>query len=201
MNNEELNSDQELPEEVDKTNSFEAETVLFEDGSEKNDLDKNVAEQAEEVSPLLVLQNQVEDLEDKLVRSHAELANFRRRAAIELQQFRMYEGMNLLRDILPVIDNLQRAAQAAENATSIDDLKKGVDMVSQQFVEALGKHHVEPIHAGNEAFDPNQHEAIQQIPSDDVPAMHVLQELETGYKIHDRIIRPAKVIVSTGPAQ
>tara|TARA_E500000305_G_C3997761_1_gene225534 strand:- start:604 stop:1194 length:591 start_codon:yes stop_codon:yes gene_type:complete len=191
MNNEELNSEQDLPEDVENANGDETETVPFEDA----------AEQAEEVSPLIVLQNQVEDLEDKLVRSHAELANFRRRAAVELQQFRMYEGINLLRDLLPVIDNLQRAAQAAENASSIDDLKKGVEMVTQQFVETLGKHNVEPIHAGNEAFDPNQHEAIQQIPSADVPAMHVLQELETGYKIHDRIIRPAKVIVSTGPAE
>lgn len=144
------------------------------------------------------LQAENEDLEDKLTRTQAELVNFRRRTQNEAAQFRKYEGLNLVRDLLPAIDNLKRAAEASEQATSFDNLKQGVDMVIQQFRDIISKHSIEMIPATGEVFDPNVHEAIQQIPSEEIPAMHVVQELETGYRMHDRIVRPVKVIVSTG---
>lgn len=149
--------------------------------------------------PEIQMEQRISELEDQLARSYAELANYRRRSANEAEQFRKYEGINLVRDLLPVVDNLKRAAEVAEQASDIENLKKGVEMVTHQFLETLRKYNVEQISAESEAFDPNQHEAVQQVPSEDVPAMHVLQELATGYRIHDRIVRPAKVIVSTGP--
>jgi len=167
--------------------------------------DAATGEEADETVALSLqiadLQSELAEMENRLARSHAELANFRRRAANESEQFRKYEGINLIRDLLPTIDNLRRAMDAAQQASSIEDLKTGVDMVTRQLIDTLGRHNVERIPAEGEAFDPNQHEAVQQLPSDEIPAMHVMQELETGYRLHDRIVRPAKVIVSTGPAQ
>ncbi len=140
------------------------------------------------------------DLEDRLARAQAELVNYRRRAQNEIEQFRRYEGLNLIRDVLPTIDNLQRATAAAEQSQDIQNLKMGVEMVSRQLVEALQRNRIEVIPTQGEVFDPNMHEALQQAPSEEVPPMHILAELETGYKMLDRIVRPAKVIVSTGPA-
>ncbi len=157
------------------------------------------AEEAEELSPLEKLQREKEELEDRLARTQAELVNYRRRTQNENAQFRKYEGLNLVRDLLPVIDNLQRAVGASGQASSVEDVKKGVEMVIQQFLDILASKEVKKIATQGEAFDPNLHEAVQQIPSDQIPAMHIAEELETGYQMSDRVVRPAKVIVSTGP--
>ena len=145
------------------------------------------------------LQQEKSELEDRLTRTQAELVNYRRRTQNENAQFRKYEGINLVRDLLPVIDNLKRAAGASGQAASVDDVKKGVEMVIQQFLAILASKEVKQIPAEGESFDPNLHEAVQQVPSNDIPAMHIAQELETGYQMNDRVVRPAKVIVSTGP--
>jgi len=157
-------------------------------------------EETETLSPLEQLQQQNSELEDRLVRTQAELVNYRRRTQNELEQFRKYEGLNLVRDLLPALDNLQRATDAAAKASDVENLRKGVEMVAQQVMETLRRYQVDIIAAQGEAFDPNLHEAVVQQPSEDVPAMHVLAEVETGYKMQDRIVRPAKVVVSTGPA-
>ncbi|MBL4885543.1 MAG: nucleotide exchange factor GrpE [Planctomycetaceae bacterium] len=141
------------------------------------------------------------ELEDRLARSQAELVNYRRRSQNETAQFRKYEGLSLVRDLLPAVDNLNRAVDASQAATSVDDLKQGVEMVVQQMLDVITRYSVEVIPTQGEVFDPNIHEALQQVPSEEVPAMHVVQELEAGYRMHDRIVRPSKVIVSTGPAE
>lgn len=139
------------------------------------------------------------ELEDRILRAQAEFMNYRRRTQNEMEQFRRYEGLHLVRDLLPVLDNLQRATQAAQQSDDLQNLKTGIDMVSRQLLEILQRNHIERIPAEGTAFDPNLHEAVQQAPSVEVPAMHVLAELETGYLMGDRIVRPAKVLVSTGP--
>ncbi len=139
------------------------------------------------------------ELEDRVLRAQAEFINYRRRMQNELEQFRRYEGLQLVRDLLPVLDNLQRATQAARQSDDFQNLKMGIEMVSQQLLETLQRNRIERIPSEGAAFDPNLHEAVQQAPSAEVPAMHVLAELETGYLMGDRIVRPAKVLVSTGP--
>ncbi len=156
-------------------------------------------QEGEQPSPLEKLQQEKDELEDRLTRTQAELVNYRRRTQNENAQFRKYEGLNLVRDLLPVIDNLQRAVGASEQANSVDDVKKGVEMVIQQFLDILASREVKRIPTEGEAFDPNLHDAVQQVPSQEIPAMHIAQELETGYQMADRVVRPAKVIVSTGP--
>ena len=136
---------------------------------------------------------------DKAVRAQAELENFRRRSQKESEQNAKYSGMFLIRDFLPGLDNLGRAVQAAESTGNADELIQGVKMVAKQFEDILGRYSAIPIKAEGEPFDPNRHEAIQQIPTDEHPPMTVLQEVERGYILHDRVIRPTKVLVSAAP--
>ena len=106
----------------------------------------------------------------------------------------------LIRDLLPVLDNLQRAI-AAEQGSENNGLLQGVQMVADQLTMTLDQHHCKNIAAEGEPFDPMRHEALLQQPSDEHPAGTVMQVAQTGYQLHDRVIRPAHVIVSQGPAE
>jgi molecular chaperone GrpE len=149
--------------------------------------------------PLTAAIAERDDLRNKLLRSHAELENYRKRAQRERDEERRYAAAPLARDLLPVLDNLQRAVLAAGQGGTVEDLKRGVDMVVQQAREVLAKHQIQPIAAVGQPLDPNRHEAITQMPSADHPPLTVLQEVETGYTLHDRVLRPTKVIVASAP--
>jgi molecular chaperone GrpE len=157
------------------------------------------AEMAGARDPLTTALAERDDYRDKLLRAHAELDNYRKRVQRERDEDRRYAAAPLARDLLPVLDNLQRAVQAAEKGGSIDDLKRGVGMVVQQAREVLAKNHIAVISAVGQPLDPNRHEAITQMPSQDHPPLTVLQEVESGYTLHDRVLRPTKVIVSSAP--
>jgi molecular chaperone GrpE len=133
---------------------------------------------------------------DHWLRTQAELDNFRKRVKKEADQNRLYQSLSLVRDLLPGLDNLERAITAAEKSDSLEGLLPGVRMVFKQFEETLDRYSVKPIAAVGEPFDPNLHEAVQQIPTADHPPMTVMQEVERGFQLHDRVIRPSKVIVS-----
>jgi molecular chaperone GrpE len=135
---------------------------------------------------------------DRLLRAQAELENYRKRVQKEMDEYRQYQSLPMVRDLLPGLDNLQRALTAAAASKNIDDLVQGVEMVAHQFQDILSRHAVVPIEAAGKPFDPNLHEAIQQMPSEQ-PAMTVVNEVERGYTMHDRVVRPSKVIVSSGP--
>jgi molecular chaperone GrpE len=132
-------------------------------------------------------------------RTQAEFENYRKRSQKEQEQERLYRNLGLVREILPVLDNLQRAVQAAKGTRDVEQLLQGVQMVVQQFTDALARNSIVAIQATGQPFDPNLHEAIQQLPSADHPPMTVLQEVEQGYQLHDRVVRPTKVIVSMAP--
>lgn len=136
---------------------------------------------------------------DQLMRTRAELENFRRRSRTDLDEQRKYQSMALARDLLPGLDNLQRAIAAGESTGNINDLLQGLQMVLQQFHSVFAQHGVEKIESVGKPFDPNVHEAIQNMPSAEIPAMHVIAEAETGFTLHDRVVRPSKVLVSSGP--
>lgn len=126
----------------------------------------------------------------------ADLDNYRRRVHKEAEQDRRFAVLPLARDLLPALDNLHRALDAAKNGGDVDQLAQGVQMVSKQFDDILARHSVVPINAVNQPFDPNLHQALQQRPAPGKPPMTVLAECERGYTIHDRVVRPATVIVS-----
>ena len=152
-------------------------------------------------APLTALQAERDDFRERWLRSQAELENYRKRAQKELDQERQYRALPVVRDVLPALDNLHRALQMAKNTQDAEQLIKGVQMVAQQFEEALAKHAVQQIEAVGKPFDPNLHEAIQQAPSKDHPPMTVLHDVEKGYQMYDRVVRPTKVIVSVAPSE
>ena len=136
---------------------------------------------------------------DRMLRMQAELDNVRKRNAREMDTQRRYAAMPLLRDLLPVLDNMYRAIEAAEKSEDASGLLDGFKMVVTLMTDSLSRHNCTKIEALHQPFDPHLHEAVQQQPTDEFPPGTVLIELQTGYKLHDRIVRPSQVIVSTAP--
>jgi molecular chaperone GrpE len=134
---------------------------------------------------------------DRELRVHAELENVRKRAARELDERLRYANIGLLRDLLPVIDNIERAIEAAEKKADATALLEGFKMVDQQLADVLKQHHCTRIEALHIPFDPNVHHAVMQQPSEEHPANTVLMVTQNGYQLHDRVVRPSQVIVST----
>jgi molecular chaperone GrpE len=139
------------------------------------------------------------DANDRALRLQAEMQNLRNRTAREIADERRYAALPMLRELLPVLDNIDRAIEAAQKAGEADNLLEGFRLVRQQLATLLERHECVPIEAEGQPFDPNFHAAILQQPSPDVPAGTVTMVTQTGYKLHDRVVRPAQVIVSSGP--
>jgi molecular chaperone GrpE len=138
---------------------------------------------------------------DQWKRTQAELENFRKRAQREMELALRYSSVPLIRDLLPALDNLSRTVQAAEQTGNVEELLQGLKIIQSQFDQVFTSHSAQPIKTVGEPFDPNLHEALQQIPTDEHPPMTVLQEVERGYVLHDRVIRPGKVLVSAALPQ
>jgi molecular chaperone GrpE len=136
---------------------------------------------------------------DRNLRLRAELENVRSRSSREIAENLKYASLPLVRDLLPVVDNIDRALESGAKAGETGPLVEGVKLVRQQLLAILGQHQVQEIPAQGEMFDPQFHAAILQQPSADVPANHVTMVTQPGYKLHDRVVRPSQVIVSSGP--
>jgi molecular chaperone GrpE len=132
-------------------------------------------------------------LYDRMARLQAEFDNFRKRQSKENQDFRDYALTNAIQTLLPILDSLDRALQTQPEG---QEFRKGVELIDRQFHDALSKLGVEPLEAKGQPFDPTYHQAIQMVDSKEVPENHVVDELQRGYKIKDRLLRPAMVTVS-----
>jgi molecular chaperone GrpE len=143
-------------------------------------------------SELAKLKAERDVLFDRLARLQAEFDNFRKRQAKENQDFRDYALNNAILGLLPIVDSFDRALRAPDGA----EFRKGVDLINRQLHDALTKLGVEPIEAAGQPFDPNLHQAVQTVESNDVPKNHVVDELQRGYKLKDRLLRPAMVTVA-----
>ncbi len=140
-------------------------------------------------------------LNDKYLRQAAEFDNYKRLTQREQRDQIRFGNESLLKELLPVVDNLERAIKAAREAGGGDALVQGVDLTLKQLTGALSKFGVQAIPAVGQPFDPTGHQAVASVPSEQVPEQHVVDEFQRGYKLHDRILRAAMVTVSTGPAQ
>ncbi len=140
-----------------------------------------------------------EEADKRVLMAQAEAENFRKRMRRDYEDQIKFAAVPLVTDVLEVRDNLLRALVAAENAADSQGLKEGVAMVAKQLDDTLAKYSVHQIPAEGETFDPNVHEAISQMPSD-LPAGMVAHVAQTGFQMHDRVVRPSQVVVSTGPA-
>ena len=162
--------------------------------------------------PLPLTPEQIEELKtraikgdenwERLLRTTADFDNFKKRAARERQDAIKFANESLIQKLIPVLDNFEVATAAAQNSSAdgLKSLQDGVNMIQSQLRSALVENGLEEVDATGKPFDPNLHEAVSQQESADVPEGHVLQQLRKGYKLRERLLRPATVIVSKNPS-
>jgi molecular chaperone GrpE len=157
---------------------------------------------AEEWAALKAQAAKAQEHWDRLLRVTADFDNFRKRAAREKEEAIRYANHKLMERLLPVLDSFDMAMTAAETHSqeSATSLKEGIRMVLQQFRTVLREAGLEEIEAHGKPFDPNLHEAISQVETDEFPEGHVAQQVRRGYLLRDRLVRPSTVIVAKKPA-
>jgi len=135
---------------------------------------------------------------DRLARLQAEFENARKRSAREQQDYRDYALTDAVKSLLPILDSFERALAHRENAK---EFQSGVELIHKQLTDALAKLGVKPVAAAGQPFDPHVHEAVSRVEHPDIPSGSVAAELQKGYRVGERLLRPAMVSVSSGPAK
>jgi len=151
-----------------------------------------------EEAPPASADGQVREAHDRLLRMQAELENFRKRSRREYEEAQRYREIDLLRDILPVLDNVLRAIEAADKAADVESLRSGFRMTAQQIEKLLESHGCTTIVTDGSPFDPTVHDAILEQPVPGTTPGTIVATASRGYKLHDRVVRPAQVIVAKG---
>ncbi len=157
-------------------------------------------EPAEPLDPLTEAERRAASLKDQLLRTAADFENYRRRHRKELDEARLGGAEHLLKELLPVFDNLERATEHAGKATDVTAFASGIQMVIRQFHDTLRKQSIERVPTVGQPFDPNVHEAIQKMATTEVAPGHIAAEIQGGYRSGTRLIRPALVVVAEGSA-
>jgi molecular chaperone GrpE len=166
------------------------------------------ADQEEVDDPMKDLESQLETKEqqakenyDRLLRVSAEFENYKKRTSRELEEFRKFANQSLIKEMLSVVDNLELAMNSTNGHKSIDQgLLQGLDMTHKEILKVFEKFNVKPIEAKGQIFDPTYHEAVMQEETDEAGENTVINELQKGYLIHDRLLRPAMVVVARSKA-
>ena len=136
------------------------------------------------------------DLQDRLLRVLADFDNFRRRAARDRSEYVQYAAMEMVRDLIPILEDFQRAMKVE---TADKDYAKGIGLIEQRLFETLKKAGLEPIEAAGKPFDPNLHQAVDRVQSEDLPDQTVLEEYQSGYNFKGKLLRPTMVKVAVKP--
>ena len=180
------------PEGVDKEEKVSKKKV-----SEKKDKVKIVDHLKEMETRLESVEQEAKEAHDRFLRVSAEFENYKKRSAREMDEFRKFANESLLREMLTVVDNLERALNSSNNDNQANShIAEGVDMTLKEILKVFEKFNVKPIEALGKPFDPNFHQAAMRKETNERPENTILNELEKGYMIHDRLLRPAMVVVS-----
>lgn len=193
MSKEEFPTEKELNKErtVDTSETDKAKKEVNEKAEEKQDNSKKLEKELAE------LKQKNKELEDKYLRSEAEIQNMQNRYSKERAQLIKYESQSLAKDVLPAMDNLERALSVEADDEASKQLKKGVQMTLDSLVKAMKDHDIVEIEAENVKFDPAVHQAVQTVEAEnDDQKDHVVQVLQKGYQYKDRTLRPAMVVVA-----
>lgn len=186
-------NDTKIENSVSNTDNSEANASDSENNSEESIKDEESESQDTKIKELEKLAN---DNEEKYLRLYAEFENYKRRIQKENQINATYKAQGVLTDILPSIDNIERALQIEGDDESFKSLQKGVQMVHESLLRALKDNGLEEILAKGKEFDPNLHQAVVQDDNPDFKSGEVTQELQKGYKLKDRVLRPSMVKVN-----
>lgn len=191
------NNSEETSNSVENTESNNSQDVeTNEEAANKdasNEKDENVDPKDQEIERLQQLAN---DNEEKYLRLYAEFENYKRRIQNENKINKTYQAQGVLTDILPTIDNIERALQIEGDDDSFKSLQKGVQMVHESLLRALKDNGLEEIESEGQAFDPNVHQAVVQDDNPEYESGVITQELQKGYKLKDRVLRPSMVKVN-----
>ncbi|MEO8878590.1 MAG: nucleotide exchange factor GrpE [Polyangiaceae bacterium] len=152
--------------------------------------------EAEDLDPLEAAQNEARKFKDQWMRTAADFDNFRKRSRREIEDARKSGREDLLREFLPVFDNLERALTSSQRASDVKGVAEGLTMVMKQFEGTLGRVGITKVPSVGQPFDPSVHEAIQQVETDDHPAGQVVAEVQPGYLQGDKLVRAAMVVVA-----
>lgn len=170
------------------------------------DLRAELAEAQEQIQNLLQeaqeKEQEIDRLKDLYLRAHAQMENLKKRTAKEKEDFAKYSQESLLLSLLPVVDNLERALEAAQNRSEAEQtsvLQEGVTLTLKHFLEILEKAGVKPVEAQGVPFDPHFHHAVMQVETAEAAEGMVVEVLQKGYLLKDRLLRPAMVKVSAAP--
>jgi molecular chaperone GrpE len=136
------------------------------------------------------------DLKDRLLRTLADFDNFRRRAARDRSEYVQFAAMETVRDLIPILDDFRRAVKVE---TADKEYAKGIELIDQRLFETLKKAGLEPIEAAGKPFDPNLHQAVDRVQSEELPDQTVLEEYQSGYNFKGKLLRPAMVKVAVKP--
>ena len=170
------------------------------DGKTATDADAATEMDAGEAQPLTeqlaAKTREASEAYDRMLRVSAEFENYRKRSSREMEDFRKYANEALLRDLLPVVDNLERALEVPVDGQVNDPLRQGIELTLKEVQKVLERFVVRPIDARGQPFDPAFHEAMMQEENSTVPENTVIRQFQKGYTIHDRLLRPAMVIVA-----
>ena len=167
-------------------------------GDPAADLQAQVAVLTDERDRLL---NEKQEIYDRLLRNQAEFENARRRAERERSEFVQYAGMEMVRDMLPVVDDFERAWQAGAGLAEgpAKEYLKGIELIYQRLVDRLTRLGLEPIETAGQTFDPNLHQAVERVETNDAPDQTILSEFQRGYRFKGRLLRPSMVRVAVRP--
>jgi molecular chaperone GrpE len=158
-------------------------------------------DQSEAEDPMAGLQADLDRFRDLALRSQADFENYKKRSAREKEEAIKYANSSLLQRLVAIIDNFELGLAAAKEQGEDSPIYSGLVLVQKQLNDLLGENGLQPIEAEGKTFDPNLHEAIAHEPSDQFPEGTVLRQVRRGYRFKDRLLRPAKVVVSSGPAK
>ena len=174
----------------------ELETEKLEEQTEVTSEEETTENEVEEIDEITLLKQQLEAEQNKAIRLRADFENYKRRVQLDKEADYKYRAQSVLSDILPVLDNFERALAVETTSEETASLAKGVEMVYRSLLDAVSKEGLEQIEAEGVPFDPNFHQAVMQEKDDSKDSGIVLQELQKGYKLKDRILRPSMVKVN-----
>jgi len=167
----------------------------------ETDIPAELPEATESVLQIEDLQKQVDQYKDLLLRKAAEFDNYRRRIESETSNIVKYAAESLVEDLLPVLDDFERSLKHMKENKENDALVKGIELIYQKLIKVLEARGVKPFDTVGKEFNVDYHDALLQIPSSDVPNHTILEEVEKGYTLNDKVIRHAKVVVSSVPEE
>ena len=184
---------------TDDTNQLEKDSAPGDEDNETQTDDSVEPETAASIEEEFAkLKAEYQEQYDQMLRKIAEFDNAKKRAERRAEESSKYAIEGVIKDVIPIIDSVERAIESTNESKDFDALSEGIQLIHKQLLDSLQRRNVNPIEAMGENFDPNRHEAIMHVESEEVPENAVIEEFQRGYTLHDRVVRPSMVSVSKG---